>query len=182
MEKNLKPKLKPWTKQDKETLRALIEARTPKAEISKILGRGEGAVRGAAARFKISAKYPVNGWLPGDMEQLVDLVAKNVPIEDIATKLNRTIPATRQKMLSSGIYYQKRRSIRRWTKEEIEELKTLCSQGVSVPQIAKILSRNDCSIYSKCKSLKIEYPKCYEVDERKPKPKQPTLRERLYGK
>jgi hypothetical protein len=64
---------------------------------------------------------------------------------------------------------------RNWDFEEIEVLKSLCSLGYFVPEIAKILKRNPCSIYFKCRTAEIKYSKAKRR-------KRPTLRELLYGK
>lgn len=64
---------------------------------------------------------------------------------------------------------------RNWSEEEVEFLKSLCSQGYFVPEIATILERNPCSIYAKCDMAQIEYSKAK-------KRKRPTLRELLYGR
>ena len=70
---------------------------------------------------------------------------------------------------------KRERPRRNWSAEEVQYLQDLCSQGFFVPEIAKILERNPCSIYAKCDMAQIEYSKAR-------KRKQPTLRELLYGK
>jgi hypothetical protein len=170
-----------WTEEEKEILRNLIEERVPKAEIAKRMRRSKQAVIMAASRLKITSEYPTNAWLPFDFELLISLVAQNVSAQKISSELNRSVAAVRTKMRVCGIQYEKPRTHRLWTKKEIVKLKSLCSQGFSVPQIAKALGRRDCSVYAKCQSLGIEYNKVYYVEKRKPKPKQ-TLRELLYEK
>jgi hypothetical protein len=182
MDKNLNQRSGRWTEEEIKNLRNLIDERVPKVQIAKILGRSKQSVIMAAHRLKIRAEYATNAWLPFEFERLIFLVAQNVSAQKISAELNRSVAAVRTKMRVCGIQYEKPRTHRPWTEEEIQKLKSLCVQGVFVPQIAKILVRNDGSIYSKCHSLGIEYPKVCFVEERKPKPKKPTLREQLYGK
>jgi IS30 family transposase len=182
MEKNLNRRNGHWTEEEKEILRTLIEARVPKTEIARRMGRGKEAVKTASARFGIKSEYPTNAWLPSEMEQLISLVAQNVPRQEIAATLNRTTTAVRKKMQCAGIQYPNPRQRRLWTQDEIEDLKKLCSLSLCIHEIAQILNRPYASVYIKCHTLAIEYHNAYEVEKPKPKPKQPKLRELLYGK
>lgn len=84
-----------WTHQNVKILRELWRGALSTAGIGTILGCSKNAVIGKAYRLELPKRNML--WTSEEIERLALLGERKIPVKDIATALNRTVPAVRRK-------------------------------------------------------------------------------------
>ena len=109
-EKRKNNKWRIWTKKDDERLRQLLyEFKYTKSELSRILGRTEGAIVCRIKQLGISARPLVKDyerWTREEEESVISMHMNNIKINDISEITGRSVMSVSQKICR---YYKKSR-------------------------------------------------------------------------
>lgn len=120
------------------------------AEIGKMIGRTEGAVRNKAYKYRKQKKIKSNQWTDKEMVRLKDLTSRGLGNAEIGNILARTTDAIVLKKYKTKTRYRK--SLTPY-KEKIEKLGAL---GYTAPQIAREIGLTRKDVYDFCRYHRIK--------------------------
>lgn len=94
-------------------------------------------------------------WTTEEVEELKDMTAGDVPLEDIAAHLQRTPNSLKIKLQSLGLL-EKRPAGRTWTQDEDDALVKAYNDGEPFPAIAEKLGRSERAILARLVKLRAD--------------------------
>lgn len=109
-----------------------------------------------AERFEAqrSGTHHQQPWTKSDIQYLIELHEKGHPDLQIADLMGRTTQSISRRRTLMGIYRQRPREVRKWTKTDVDILKGMHLNGFRKKQIATRLKRDHKAISNKIHNLK----------------------------
>ena len=144
--------LRPWTQEERDSLRTLHTQRLSNAEIAQQLGRTSEAVSNMSRRLGLRRRETARPWTSGQLRILQQMLDDGCSLKEIADTTGHPRSSVADKLRRLNI--QSSRFRRPWTDEERDQVVALHAAGASLAAIAEAVpSRSIDAVQQKLQEL-----------------------------